>query len=275
LDVTLFDRGGRTPVLTEAGRSLLHEARTIVVHAEQLQARAKEIAGGTEAQVSIAVDVMFPMSLLLESLNEFRREFPRVALRLYTEALGSVVSLVEDKRCQLGISTPLHQYPSGISRVPLLNFPLVCVCAPSHPLAEEKGSIPSRTLQSHTQLVLTDRSALTEGIDMGTVSGQSWRLADMSAKHALLKGGFGWGNMPRHMVEEDLGRGELVEIQAESLTNIELTLTLVRRDADWAGPATQWLIEQLKTSCSRFEEHTQSLTPGRKRARPRQRRRGA
>ncbi len=275
LDVQLFDRAGRTPVLTDAGKALIREARTILVHAEQLRSRAKEIAGGTEAQISLAVDVMFPMPLLLETLREFQEAYPRVSLRLYTEALGSVVSLVEERRCQLGISSPLPSYPGGLSRTPLLRFPLVCVCSSSHSLAEEDAPIPEPILRGHTQLILTDRSSLTEGVDMGTVSGASWRLADLSAKHALLKGGFGWGNMPRHMVEEELGRGELVALETESLSNIELTLHLVRRDADWTGPATQWLIEKLKNSCSRFEEQTRkaAVKPGRKSARPRQKRR--
>lgn len=287
LDVQLFDRAGRTPILTDAGKALIREARSVVVHAEQLQARAKEIAGGTEAQISLAVDVMFPMPLLLETLSLFREAYPRVSLRLYTEALGSVVSLVEEKRCQLGISAPLPTYPGGLSRSPVLRFPLVCVCAPSHPLAEYEGAIPQPVLRGHTQLILTDRSSLTEGVDMGTVAGASWRLADLSAKHALLKGGFGWGNMPLHMVADELERGELVALETESLSDIELTLHLVRRDADWAGPATQWLIEQLKTSCRRFEERaretlrgeraraTEPVKPGRKAARPRPKRREA
>ncbi|MEL6545318.1 MAG: LysR family transcriptional regulator [Myxococcota bacterium] len=258
LDVQLFDRSGRTPVLTDAGTALLKEARSVVVHAEQLKARAKEIAGGTEAQLSIAVDVFFPMPILLDTLHCFQAEYPRVSLRLYTEALGSVVSLVEEKRCQLGISAPLPQYPGGLSRSPMLKFPMVCVCAPGHPLAQESRPISEPTLRKHTQLILTDRSNLTAGVDMGTVAGASWRLADLSAKHELLRAGFGWGSMPRHMVEGDLGRGELVELETESLSSIELTLHLVKRDAEWVGPATQWLIEQLKTSCQRFEQETSS-----------------
>lgn len=268
LDVQLFDRGGRTPVLTDAGNSLIHDARTIVSHAELLNTRAREIAGGIEAQLSLAVDVMFPMPILLDTLSDFRREYPRVSLRLYTEALGSVVNLVETRRCQLGISTPLPTYPAALNRTPMLRFPMVTVCAPTHPLAAVDGPIPARVLQEHNQLVLTDRSTLTDGVDMGVVSGRSWRLADLSAKHALLKGSFGWGGMPRHLVEEEIGRGELVEIETETLAGLELTLVLVRRESDWLGPATQWLISRLSESCQRFEQQTQSLRPGRKEERP-------
>ena len=58
--------------------------------------------------------------------------------------------------------------------------------------------------------MLTDRSPLTEGRDFSVVSPRSWRLADLGAKHMLLRQGLGWGNMPRHLVADDLASGRLV-----------------------------------------------------------------
>jgi hypothetical protein len=67
-------------------------------------------------------------------------------------------------------------------------------------------------LQQHVQLVLTDRTDLSQGREFGVISEQTWRLADLGAKHAFLRGGLGWGHMPMPMVEVDLARGTLVEI---------------------------------------------------------------
>jgi hypothetical protein len=50
--------------------------------------------------------------------------------------------------------------------------------------------------------VLTDRAPLTGGREYSVFSPRAWRLADLGAKHALLKEGIGWDNMPRHMVAE-------------------------------------------------------------------------
>ena len=44
--------------------------------------------------------------------------------------------------------------------------------------------------RNHTQLVLTDRSSLTEGRNYGVIRQRTWRLADLGAKHALLKEGW-------------------------------------------------------------------------------------
>ena len=62
------------------------------------------------------------------------------------------------------------------------------------------------------QLVLTDRSTLTEGQDFGVFADQTWRLGDLGAKHALLLAGIGWGNMPAAMVRADLQSGRLVRL---------------------------------------------------------------
>ena len=63
--------------------------------------------------------------------------------------------------------------------------------------------------------MLTDRSPLTKDVTFAVVATHTWRLADLGSKHMLLRGGVGWGNMPEHMVREDLARGRLVRIQLE------------------------------------------------------------
>ena len=48
LRLTLFDRSGKTPALTEAGRMVLNDARQVVQRAEALRTHAEAVAGGTE-----------------------------------------------------------------------------------------------------------------------------------------------------------------------------------------------------------------------------------
>ena len=85
------------------------------------------------------------------------------------------------------------------------------MAAPTHPLASgaETGTGAARR---HVQLVLTDRSTLTEGQDFRVFADQTWRLGDLGAKHALLLAGIGWGNMPAAMVRADLQSGRLVRL---------------------------------------------------------------
>lgn len=255
LDVELFDRGGRLPLLTDAGRSLIADARSVLLHAELLRSRAKGIAGGIEPELSLAVDMMFPTPILTRALREFLAEFPTVGLRLFTEGLGAVANLVLGGGCVLGICGPLFQSDPQLEREPLLAIAMRTVVASSHPLAAATSPIGSAELREHIQIVLTDRSRLTEGVDAGVLARRTWRVADLHAKHTLLREGFGWGNMPLHLVADDLERGRLTVIEATELgREFSLQTSLVQRANASLGIAGCWLRERLLTLCASYRE---------------------
>jgi DNA-binding transcriptional LysR family regulator len=125
---------------------------------------------------------------------------------------------------------------------------LLPVASPDHPLAQMPGPISAASARDHIQLVLTDRSTLTQGRDFGVVSVRSWRLADLGAKHALLLAGMGWGNMPKPMVSDDLKRGRLVELQVETHAQEAYPFHTVYRSDTPPGPAASWLMERLASA---------------------------
>ncbi len=247
LELELFDRNGRKPVLTEAGRALLDDARMVDARVDQLLARARQMREGVEPRLAIAVDPFFPMAILLDVLAEFRREYPTVPIHLRTEALGAVAQLVAEGVVHFGISEPLPEFPPGLERTPLWPIQLVTVCAASYPLAGRPGPLGLADVRSHTQLVLTDRSPLTAGLDMSVAGDNNWRLADLPAKQACLLAGFGWGNMPSHMVDDDLAAGRLRRITVAEWGSepYSVDLLLLHRAAAPPGPAGRWLIHAL------------------------------
>jgi DNA-binding transcriptional LysR family regulator len=106
LGIKLFDRSGRIPVLTEPGRALLPDARAVAGNIDAFKARARGLAGGLEAELSVVVDVMLPTPVLTHAIAEFSLRFPDVSLRLYVEALGAVLQLVLEGTCASGSSAP-------------------------------------------------------------------------------------------------------------------------------------------------------------------------
>jgi DNA-binding transcriptional LysR family regulator len=143
-----------------------------------------------------------------------------------------------------GISGPLELANDVLVRGPAGSVKLVPVAAPTHPLAMMPGPI-GPAAHDHIQLVLTDRSTLTQGRDFGVLSVKSWRLADLGAKHALLLAGMGWGNMPKPMVNEDLKRGRLVELKIDMPGEPVYPFHTVYRNHTPPGPAGSWLMERL------------------------------
>jgi DNA-binding transcriptional LysR family regulator len=248
LRVSLFDRAGRYPQLTDQGRILLGDARAVAGGVDSLKARAKSMASGVEPELSVVMDVMFPMIVVTKLAAAFGQAFPATPLRLYVEALGGVAKALLDGRADLGVMGSLAIALPELVSERLLGIRMVMVAAPQHPLARHSGPIAQCDLSQHVQLVLTDRTELSEGQEFGVFSPRTWRLADLGAKHAFLRAGLGWGGMPLTMVERDLADGSLVVLTLEDIPADAMILTMsaaYRADMP-PGPAGRWFIDQMK-----------------------------
>ncbi|KQM13328.1 LysR family transcriptional regulator [Novosphingobium sp. Leaf2] len=244
LGVLLFEREGtRKPRLTDAGRAVLTEARNVAQGVDGLRAKVKGLLEGLEAEVDLAVDVMLPAERLGQVLRGFAAEFPTVQLRLHVEALGAVTSMVLDKEAVIGVSGPLSKGVEGIESRLAGAVTMVPVAAPDHPLGRMTKIEPGAA-REYTQLVLTDRSRFTEGREYSVISPRTWRLADLGAKHALLRQGIGWGNMPLPMIEADLFSGTLVQLAMPDHTGGIYRLSGIWRRDTPPGPAASWLLDQ-------------------------------
>ena len=251
LGVAVFDRAGRVPLLTEAGRALLGDARRATSVVDGLRARAAGLQAGLEAEVRVGIDVMFPTEVLTRALEAFAQEYPTVGLHLCIEALGGVVELVSSGSCGFAIGTELATSPKSVRQRPIGSVRLVPVAASHHVLAKIGGPIDADVVREATQIVLTDRTDLTRGQDFAVSSAKAWRIGDLGAKHALLRTGVGWGNMPEHMIEGDVEAGRLVRLDLREGRSYDYPLSLLQRNDTLLGPAATWLTERLaEPNCS-------------------------
>ena len=248
LGVKLFDRSSRYPVLTDAGRSLLHDARSVADNIDAFKARARSMHDGLEPELAVAIDVMYPMNAVTCAAIRSRDKYPHTPLRLYVEALGAVIRPVLDGLCSIGVIGSLPIVPEELQSEHLMDVIFTTVVSPAHPLAKTKGPVSRSAIAKQVQLVLTDRSTLSDGKTFGVLSPLTWRLADLGAKHAFLRAGLGWGHMPLHMVADDIDRGRLVKIRVEGFQPRDALLAMnavYRKDAP-PGPAARTFIASLK-----------------------------
>lgn len=247
IGVRLFDRSARYPRLTAQGKELLLAARGVADHIDTFKARARTMREGLEPELSVVVDVVYPMAALTKAVARFRANYPNTPLRLHVQALGGVAQLVLDGRCRVGIAGTLPTIPDQLQSVPSLDIRFVSVVAPTHPLSAWRGVVPEAEIAQHVQLVLTDPTELSQGRDFGVLSTRTWRLSDLGSKHAFLKAGFGWGQMPLHLVAQDIRAGSLVKIRVEGAaarTQVLSMRAVHRKDAP-PGPAGCSLIQWL------------------------------
>lgn len=239
LGVTLFARAGTArPTLTDAGRAILADSRGLAIALDGLLAKARGLTCGLEAEVSLAVDVMWPAKKLGKALDDFRKKFPTVLPRLRVEAPGAVIRSVLNSQAAFGISGPPDLGSDLLIRGPAGAVKMLAVATPDHPLAQMTGPVAA-AVRDHVQLVLT------EGKDLGVAAVKSWQMADLGAQHALLLAGMGWGHMPKPVVNDDLKRGRLVELKIGTQSELVYPFHTVYRSDTPPGPAASWLMERL------------------------------
>lgn len=253
LRLPLFDRSGRTPALTDAGRMVLNDARQVVQRAEALRIHAEAVAGGAEADLALAVDPLFPTGVLMESLRALQMEYPHLPVTLLTEGLGATEQRLRDRQAHFAIYSILTTGAEDLEAEFLTHIAMVPVVAADHPLASEAGPLSREILEQHIQLVVTDRSALTQNLRGGIYSTRIWRFADFSTRLDYLLGGFGWCHMPWHMVREHIGAGRLKRLEIRQSEGLTMAVHVVRHKGARFGPAGHWLIDDLKRRLTGWE----------------------
>lgn len=245
--VQLFDRSGKVPKMTEAGRVLAAQARLVLRQAEQFSRMASSMSAGLEPELGIAIDSMVPTGPVLDSLSRLQKTFPDLAVSIFTEGLWSAERRVRDGTAAIAICALMPFISQDMQAYPLTSVSLVPVVSPTHPLASAKPPVDREVLAEHVQLILTD-PLQQAGPSFSVVSQRVWRFVDISRRLEFLLGGFGWCNMPHHLVADHLKQGRLVRLHIEDtgvLPGLLPLYTTHRRDVP-LGKAAQWLLADLQ-----------------------------
>ena len=245
LGTQLFDRNGKTPKLNDTGRVILADAYRLVQWADTLRARAESIASDVEPDLPIAVDAMFPNSILMESLKALSGTFPCLPVTVFTEGLGTTEQRLRDGMVRLAIYSLMATGSMEFEAEYLTTIHMVPVVAAGHPLAAEASPLRRDQVEPHVQLVLTDRTPLNQ-MNAGVISHRIWRFADLTTRLDFLLAGFGWCNMPEHMVAPHIAAGRLKRLRLAENDGFDLPIHVAHERGRMPGRAGRWLIEDLR-----------------------------
>lgn len=246
LGLDLFDRAGKIPTLSEAGQAILNDARSLVHSADLLRARAESIANDIEPELTLAVDPVFPTHILMESLSALDQAFPQLPVLLFTEGLGGPEQRLRDGVARLAVYSLLVTGATDLQAERLTDIPFVPVVAATHPLAQMPMPISRTVLAEATQLVLTDSTPLTQTLRGNLIGRRLWRFADLQTRLDYLLAGFGWCNMPMHLVETHLDSRRLLRLRLIDDTSFLAPLYIVHDRTRPPGRAGKWLIDDLR-----------------------------
>jgi DNA-binding transcriptional LysR family regulator len=247
LQLTLFDRSRKTPTLTDLGAAVLEDARAVLARTHALQARARGMRDDLEPELTLAVESAFPMPLLMKSLEALRGAFPALPATLFTEGLGGARETLMSGDARMAIY-PIPGGPTPDLQAEFLaRIALAPVAAADHPLARLGRAARREDLEAHVQLVLTGRNAYAQSLRGGVVSPHIWRFVDQTTRLEFLLSGFGWCNMPLHLIEEHVAAGRLARLEIlHGDPPPEFPLYVVSTRARPLGRAGRWLVADLR-----------------------------
>jgi len=208
LDTRLFDRIGRMPHLTEAGKALLPRAQAMIAAMEEIRRTLANLGDQVAGPLAMATSHHIGLHRLPGILRGYAARYPEVELDLHFMDSESACRLVEEGRIDLAVVT-LPNTPSPLLELRLVwRDPLCFVVGHTHPLADRKR-VPLETLLDYPA-VLPERGTYTREILERQVAptGRSIRTGLATNYLETLKMmtavGLGWSLLPEILLDADL-----------------------------------------------------------------------
>ena len=244
MGITLFNREGRYPLLTEEGRIVYREAKGILARCEDLECRADSMSEGVESHIKLAIDELVPSNFNTEILTRFTEIFPSVDLEMVLATGNIVPELMSSRKATLGITVVMGKMPQGIQYKLIANLKRIAVASKNHPLAKKK-KVTKSDLEEHRQLVVYDRKGnpVYEG---SRFSKDCWKIDSYYVIWDLVRKSVGWAWLADYLVAGDLKKGTLVSLPVDFLeADFYVPLYLVWHEEYSLGPAGRWLLNEL------------------------------
>lgn len=243
LGVELFDRSARSPVLTATGQKMLLQAEAVLERCLTLQANADCLSQVVEPHLSIVIET--PYGPLMPALREFEQAFPYVDLLIRHPLSGDASELVARGEAVLGIAFSQPGYPQELEFQQLGKLIMLHVCHPDHPLAQ-LDSVTFDDLHVHRRLAFSAHANKLPSSEY-LRSTQLWQAENYLALLEMVRAGLGWATLPRQLIQRELAKGKLVELQLGAYPHTDW---LIGVDLLWArqrvmGKAERWLKERL------------------------------
>ena len=259
LGIALFQRTARGVLLTEAGEQFLGYAQQILSELKMAGRVMDELREVTTGQVILGVTVASTFSHLSAILQEYRRLYPQVYLKIVelpTEML------IEQVRVGL-VDLTLAVLPAEVEELviePLFTENLRLLVSAHHPLADRarQGRPVELPELVNEPLILPYRHyGIREQVEAAyrqfNLSSQTViDLMGVGVAVQLVRNGQGITFLPEKMVEDEVRLGEIVCLTIHEPILVMSTGLLYRRN-QYLPPASRRMIEVIRRVCQIVE----------------------
>ena len=250
LGAALLVRGRQGVTPTQAGRTLLAHARTILQQVERLREDLGAYAGGLAGQIRGLSNTNALTEFLPEALSSFLAAHPNISVDLEERLSDEIVGLIAEGVADLGIVAGTVD-ASALTTYPFRKDRFVLVVARDHPLAH-RASIAFAEVLDHDFVGLDRASALqrflaSKAAPIGRPLRLRVQLRSFDAVCRLVECNVGIGIVPEttaHRVARTM------QIAVVDLTDAWAVreLTICVRSLDELPPYARQLVEHLRAS---------------------------
>ncbi len=252
LGAPLLVRGRHGVRPTQAGRTLLQHARTMLTQAEKLREDLGAYAGGLVGQVRVLSNTNALTEFLPETLSSFLAAHPNVSIDLEERLSDEIVGLIAEGVGDVGVVAGTVD-AGGLTTYPFRTDRFVLVVARDHPLAR-RAKIGFAEVLEHDFVGLDRASALQRFLaGKATALGRPLRLRvqlrSFDAVCRLVERNVGVGIVPETTVR---WAAKSMAVKAVELTDpwAVRDLTICVRDFHALPPFARQLVEHMRAGRS-------------------------
>ncbi|MBT8441511.1 MAG: HTH-type transcriptional activator IlvY [Gammaproteobacteria bacterium] len=205
--VKLLERDNRSVELTRHGEQFLEFARDSLTQWDVLRNALLEDADALRGEVSIYCSVTASYSFLFDLLSEFRRDYPRIEIKLHTGDPEHAVQRVLAGEEDIAIGARPRSLPATLAFKPMTDTPLVFIAAAnSDEYTSLSGGKAYMDDWQRTPMILSETGLARRRVDswfraLGMQPQIYAQVAGNEAIVSMVSLGFGVGVVPRIVLD--------------------------------------------------------------------------
>jgi DNA-binding transcriptional LysR family regulator len=160
----LFDRSGKTVLLTDAGAAVLPHARAALAATDAIRQAVDELTGLVHGHVSVGMVTACSVTVLFDQLADFHHANPGIDITLSEDTSDRLVDQVVSGQLNMALVGLAGPPPVGIDSLTIADEPLIAAVLHDDPLAVRK-TIPLQLLKDRDLVCLPRGTGVRTAFD--------------------------------------------------------------------------------------------------------------